>query len=502
MAPPASPRRTLVVAILGSSMAFLDGSVVNVALPVMQRELGITASTAAWIVESYALLLASLVLVGGALGDRFGRRRMFSAGALLFGAASAGCGCAPGAGLLVAARALQGAGAALLVPGSLSLIESAYPPDARGRAFGIWSTVTSVMTAGGPVAGGLVVAHASWRWVFFFNVPLAVATVVLAHGGVEDTRNEGAVQRMDWLGVTLVTAGLGAIVFALLDDGATAGARGEALLLAGGAGALVAFGFVESRAPAAMVPLSLFQSRNFAGTNLLTLLLYGALSGGLYFLPFDLIQVQRYDAAAVGAALLPLVLLVSVLSPVMGSLTARLGTRSLLVAGPLVSAGGFAWLAVPGIGGSYWTTFFPGVAVLGIGMGVTVAPLTVGVMASVDTDRAGVASGVNNAVARTGGLLAVAALGVVLRARFDGALDARLAALRLPAALATRATAERGKLGAADFTDLDDAAQATLRAAFDGAYVAGFRLLMAVSAVLTALGALAALLLIRSRPRR
>jgi EmrB/QacA subfamily drug resistance transporter len=502
MAPPASPRRTLVVAILGSSMAFLDGSVVNVVLPVMQREMGITASMAAWIVESYALLLASLVLVGGALGDRFGRRRVFSAGAVLFGVASAGCGCAPGAALLVAARALQGVGAALLVPGSLSLIESAYPPDARGRAFGIWSTVTSVMTAGGPVAGGLVVAHASWRWVFFFNVPLAVATVVLAHGGVEDTRDQETVQRMDWLGATLVTAGLGAIVFALLDSGATAGARGEALLLAGGAGALVAFGFVESRDPAAMVPLSLFRSRDFAGTNLLTLLLYAALGGGLYFLPFDLIQVQRYDPASAGAALLPLVLLMSVLSPVMGSLTARLGTRSLLVAGPLVSACGFALLAVPGIGGSYWTTFFPGVAVLGVGMGVTVAPLTVGVMASVDAHRAGVASGVNNAVARAAGLLAVAVLGVVLRARFDGSLDARLAALQLPAALATRATAERGKLGAADFADLDAAAQATLRGAFDGAYVAGFRLLLGVSAVLTALGALAALLLIRPRPRR
>jgi EmrB/QacA subfamily drug resistance transporter len=489
---PGDPRRTLIVAILGSSMAFLDSTVVNVALPVMQRELHVTVDLVQWIIEAYALFLASLVLVGGALGDRLGRRRVFSVGVVLFAVASAACGLAGDAYVLVAARAAQGIGAALLVPGSLSLISAAYPKNERGKAIGIWSTFTSITAAVGPVAGGLAVSHASWRWVFLFNVPVAIAVLALAHGAGPDTRDESAPPQMDWVGAALVTLGLGAIVYALIDDGAIVGARGEVALIGAGCAVLVGFVFFEARTAAPMVPLSLFRSRTFAGTNLLTLLLYGALGGALFFLPFNLIQVQGYDAASAGAALLPFILAISALSPLMGALSQRFGARPLLVLGSLVSAGGYALLALPAIGGSYWTTYFPGVLVLGIGMGIAVAPLTAAVMGSVDPHRVGVASGVSNAVARAAGLVAIAALGAVLRSRFDRALDERLALLRLPEGDAARVLSERGKLGAADFSGLDAATREAARAAFGAAYVSGFRTLIGVSAALAALGALAA----------
>jgi EmrB/QacA subfamily drug resistance transporter len=432
------------------------------------------------------------VLVGGALGDRLGRKRVFSAGVVLFAVASAACGSAPGAHVLVAARAVQGIGAALLVPGSLALISAAYPQAERGEAIGIWSMLTSITAAVAPIAGGVVVSRTSWRWVFLFNVPVAIGVLALGHKGVDDARDASASRRMDWPGAGLVTLGLGAMVYALIDDGATVGVVGEATLLTAGAAVLVGFVVFESRAAAPMVPLSLFRSRTFAGTNLLTLLLYGALGGALFFLPFNLIQAQGYDPAAAGAALLPFVVAISFLSPAMGALSHRFGARPLLVAGSLASAAGYVLLALPARGGLYWATYFPGIAVLGIGMGIAVAPLTTAVMTSVEDHQAGVASGVNNAVARAGGLVAVAALGVVLRVRFDRVLDERLAVLRLSAAASARIVSEREKLGAADLTALDATAREAARAAFGDAYVAGFRTLMLSSALLAALGALAA----------
>jgi EmrB/QacA subfamily drug resistance transporter len=485
------PRWTLLVAILGSTMAFLDGTVVNIALPVMQRQLGMTVDLAQWVVEAYSLFLASLVLVGGALGDHLGRRRVFSAGVVLFAAASVACGLAPGAVPLIAARAVQGVGAALLVPGSLSLISAAYVEAARGTAIGTWSAFSAITSAIGPLAGGWVVAHGSWRWLFFFNVPVAAVVVALARRHVVETRDETADPRMDWLGAALATAGLGAIVYALLEH--------RPLLLVVGGAALVAFVVVEARRPAPMMPLSLFRQRTFAGTNLLTFFLYAGLGGGLFFVPFDLIQVQGYGPAAAGAAILPFVLLVSLMSRWAGGLTARWGARPLLIVGPLVAAGGFALLA-PTLGGTYWSTFFPGIVVLGLGMGLTVAPLTTAVMGSVAAHHAGVASGVNNAVARAAGLLAIATLGLVVVTRFDHVLDEELARMSLPDAAARIVEAERARLVGADLAEVGDAAlRATLRRAFADAYVAGFRASMLVSAGLGLLGALCALWLVEPR---
>ena len=495
------------VSILGSSMAFLDGTVVNVALPVMQRDLRATVDEAQWVVEAYALLLASLVLVGGEAGDRLGRRRVFSWGVVIFAAASAGCGIAPTIGLLIVARCIQGIGAALLVPGSLSLISAAYPDAERGAAIGTWSAFSAITAAVGPVAGGWVVMHASWRWLFLFNLPLAVAVVGLAAMRVPETRDEGAPPGTDLAGASLATLGLGLVVYALIDSERTGGpgsARAVALLLLGGL-ALVAFVVAEARQSAPMVPLSLFRSRTFTGANLLTLLLYGALGGALFFVPFNLIQVQHYSPAAAGASLLPFILLVSSMSRWAGGLAARWGPRPLLFVGPLVASAGFALLAIPTRGGIYWTTFFPGVAVLGLGMGLTVAPLTTAVMGAVDPRHAGVASGINNAVSRTAGLLAVAGLGVLLLARFNQVLDDRLSGLSLSSALATAVAEERNKLGGADFSALDPPSREALREAFEVAYVASFRTVMIAGALLAALGALAGISLVEpagAEPRK
>jgi EmrB/QacA subfamily drug resistance transporter len=493
-------RWVLVVAILGSSMAFLDATVVNVALPVMQRSLDATVGQVQWIVEAYALLLSALVLVGGALGDRLGRRRVFTTGVVLFALASAACGAAPRIELLIAARALQGVGAALLVPGSLALISAAYPEKTRGGAIGKWSSWSAIMGALGPVAGGWVVQRASWRWLFFFNVPVALVVVALATRKVPETRDPDAPTRLDLAGASLATLGLGLVVYALVGAGGGAVSGSTTTLLLLGAVTLALFVIVEARQATPMLPLSLFRSRTFAGANLLTLMLYAAMGAAMFFIPFNLIQVQRYQPAAAGASLLPLVLLIAAMSPRAGALAERIGPRPFLFVGPLVAGAGFAVLALPGIGGSYWTTFFPGTVVLGLGMGLTVAPLTSTVMGAVDPRHAGVASGINNAVARTAALLAIAALGALLLHRFDRALDGPLAALALPPDAARAVAAERHRVGAADFSALAPALRAPLHEAFDHAYVAAFRALMLTCAALAALAALAGVTLTGPRP--
>jgi EmrB/QacA subfamily drug resistance transporter len=501
----AARRWALVVAILGSTMAFLDATVVTVALPVMQRELGATMAEMQWIVEAYALLLASLVLVGGALGDRLGRRRVFVVGTSIFAVASAACAAAPNAMALVVTRAVQGIGAALLVPGSLALVTAAYPDEDRGGAIGTWSAASSITTALGPVLGGWIVAHASWRFIFVINVPLGAIVVLLARRRVAETRDKMAPSRVDYAGALLAVLGLGALVYALLDAPNAGGISSlRSLVLIGlGVGMLVAFVAVEGRRRDPMMPLSLFRNRTFSGANLLTLLLYAALGGVLFFLPFNLIQVQGYAPAAAGASLLPFIVLVSVMSPFTGRLVDRFGPRLPLTVGPLVVAGGFLLLARPAIGGPYVTTFFPPMVVLGLGMGMTVAPLTATVMGAVVPSHAGVASGINNAVARVAALLAIAAFGVVLQARFDDVLDRDLDAMALAPDARAIVDGQRDRLVGADLGALPPDARNAVRRRIDAAYLAGFRTVMIVSGILSlggALGAAALLRGIRSAP--
>jgi EmrB/QacA subfamily drug resistance transporter len=497
---PGAERWVLAATILGSSMVFIDGTVVNVALPVLQVDLRATVAQVQWIVEAYALFLAALILLGGSLGDHFGRRRIFSFGVALFAAASVWCGVAPDANMLILARAAQGIGGALLTPGSLAIIGATFRADRRGRAIGTWSGATAITTTIGPVLGGWLVEHASWRWVFFLNVPLAVAVLAIAARHVPESRDEAAA-RLDGWGALLATLGLGGLTFGLIQSG-THGLHDPAVLGALGLGvaALAAFLVVEARSRAPMMPLELFRSRTFSGANLLTLLLYGGLAGALFFVPFNLIQVQGYSPTAAGAALLPFVLIMSGLSRWSGGLVDKYGARLPLVVGPLIAAAAAILYAVTGIGGSYWTTFFPAVAVQGVGMAITVAPLTTVVMGAVEVRPAGLASGINNAVSRTAGLLAVALMGVVVLTTFNRVLDARLEMLALPPEAAQALHAQRARLAAADVpAGLDPLTAAALRQAIDESFLDGFRLAMYVGAGLALAGALSALALIEGK---
>jgi EmrB/QacA subfamily drug resistance transporter len=490
----------LAASILGSSMAFIDGSVVNLALPALEHSLGATVRDAQWVVESYALFLASLLLIGGALGDQMGRRRVFAWGVATFAIASAACGLAPDPGWLIAARAVQGIGAALLVPGSLALLSATFPPEHRGRAIGIWSAGSSAAAGIGPVLGGWLIETVSWRWIFWLNLPLAAATLAIAITRVPESRAPDAKGTVDWLGAALATAGLWLMVYGLI---ATPSGRFDVRSAAAvGLGVLVlcAFGVTERRSANPMVPLEVFQSRTFTGANLLTLFLYTALGGAFFFLPFLLIQVHHYGATAAGAAMLPFIVLMFLLSPWVGGLADRFGARLLLVVGPFIVAIGYVLLALTGKSGSYWTTFFPGLLLLGFGMSVSVAPLTSAVMASAPPERAGAASGINNAVSRTAGLLAVAAFGLIASWRFNQVLDRWLEQHRAPPAVWRALAPERDRLaGARISAAVPSPWRAPARAAVAGAFEETFRVLMLLAAGLAVAAAGSAGVMIEPR---
>lgn len=491
----------LVATILGSSMAFIDSTVVNVALPTLQTELQATVADVQWVVESYALFVAALILVGGSLGDRFGRRRIFVLGVVLFALASAWCGLAPTVKQLIIARGLQGMGGALLIPGSLAIIGAAFTDEQRGAAIGLWSGFTAITSAAGPVLGGWLIETFSWRWIFLINLPLALIVVAISLWQVPESRDPQA-PKSDWLGAVLAVVGLGSMVYGLLES-ANAGFSAVVVgAMAIGIAILALFFWVESRLASPMMPLSLFRSRTFSGANLLTLLLYSALGGALFFLPFNLIQVQSYSSTSAGAALVPFPVIMFLLSRWSGGLVDRYGERLPLIIGPTIAAIGFGLMTLPGIGGRYWTTFFPAVVVLGLGMSICVAPLTTAVMNAVNVRYVGVASGVNNAVSRIASLLAIAVLGIVMLNRFNHSLNQRLAPLQLSTDAQQFLDTQRVNLAAASVPPgLSSEVAAAVQGAIAAAFVDGFRGVMGIAATLAIASAITAALMIERRQK-
>ena len=490
----APERWTLAATILGSSMAFLDGTVVNVALSAVQRELNASAGGVQWVVNAYALMLAALTLAGGALGDAYGRKRVYRLGVIVFALASLACGLAPSLPALIAARTVQGIGAALLVPGSLAMIGAVFDTARRGRGVGLWSAASSSMTLLGPVLGGWLVDAGSWRWVFYINLPLAVGVLLLLPRVPETSKPDS---RPDWPGAVSITAGLGGLAYAFTRAGE---AGWDTLALASlGVAALgsAAFLTTEARSSHPMLPLGLFRNRVFAGTNLLTFLLYGALGAVGLYLPLYLIGSRGFSATAAGASLLPLSLLLAALSGTFGGLADRHGPRLFLTAGPVLAGLGFALL---GLGrGSYLSAVLPGAVALGLGMAMTVAPLSSTVMGSATRELSGVASGVNNAVARAASLLAVAVLGLLLVGSYRTALERRLSAAQVPAAVRAQAVSQAAKL--ADL-NLPPGSSTAGQEAVNIAFGDAFRTVALASGALAALGGVAGFLLLGRREER
>ncbi|HYC97055.1 MFS transporter [Brevundimonas sp.] len=411
-------RWILVATVLGSSLTFIDGSALGVALPAIQNDLGAGPAATQWVSNAYLLTLGALVLIGGAAGDRFGRRRVFLIGVAVFALASIACGLASTVELLIAGRAVQGVGAALLTPGALAVIGSAFPPDERGKAFGTWAGAGAIFGMIGPLVGGWLADTADWRFIFWINVPLAVLTTVITLRAVPESRDESA-RGLDWPGALLAMTGLAALTWALTaapdlgwsDPLVLAG-------LAGGAALLAAFLWVEARERHPMMPLGLFRSSVFSGINLLTLLLYFALGGAMFFLPFDLIRVHGWSATLAGAAMLPFAVIMGLFSGLAGKMADRFGAKLSLSLGPVLAGVGLALLALPAPGAGYVDGPLAGMTMMAVGMTLAVGPLTAAVMGAVPPGHTGVASGINNAVARVAGLLAIALLGVILSAVF------------------------------------------------------------------------------------
>ena len=490
--------------ILASSMAFIDSSALNVALPTLQDDLQTSGAQLLWIVNTYLLMLAALILVGGSLGDKLGRKKVFMLGIGLFILASLACGLAPNIEFLLAARIAQGIGGAMMIPGSLAIITATFGPEHRGRAIGTWSAATTMVTIAGPVLGGCLADLGLWRGVFLINLPIGLAALLMLQFKVPESRNEAASPTIDYLGAILATLGLAGLTYGFIslpDLGLTHPYVYVSLL--GGSAALVGCGVVEAQSRHPMLPLHLFQSRTFSGANLLTLFLYGALNVGTFFLCLNLVQAQGYSQSIAGFADMPFALLLAGLSPWAGKLADHYGPRLSLIVGPTLAGFGFLLLSLVGVTqgpADYWTTFFPGIFVFGLGMAITVAPLTTAVMGSAPLHYAGTASGINNAVARTAGVLAIAIVGAMALFTFTQALTLHTADLHLSSEARSALQAVSARLGQTiDLGDISAAEAQVVEAAVKLAFVDTFRGVMLICAVLAWLSGFMGALLVERR---
>jgi EmrB/QacA subfamily drug resistance transporter len=496
-------RLILVACILGSGIAFLDGTVVNVALPAIQQDLGASLASQQWVVESYMLTLSSLLLVGGSLDDLFERRTVFAVGVAGFGVMSLACAVAPTVGFLIAARALQGVFGALLVPSTLAIIIATFPETERGAAIGSWTAWTGVSTVVGPLLGGALIDGASWRWIFLINVPVVLITLALTFKAIPRTESQQPGARVDFLGGALCAIGLGGVVFALIEQ-SRLGWSDPAVATAGVAGvlALIAFVVHERRTPNPMMPIDLFGSRNFAVGNLATLTMYAGLGGALFFVVIYLQQVAGYSALKAGAAFLPLTVLMFALSRRFGALADRYGPRWFMGFGPIIAGIGLFLLLRLDVKADYLTQLLPALVVFGLGLSMTVAPLTSTVLAAVEEKHSGVASGVNNAIARIAGLLAIAVLGAVVSLRFVAVLDERLGDRPLsPVARAAVEEAKVRSLSTAPANRVPPPERATVRKALEDASESAFRVGLGLGAALVIAGGVVSLVGIQN-PRR
>lgn len=493
----------LLAAILGSSMSSVDSTVVYVALPVLQAELGATVVQAQWIVEAYVLLQAALILVGGSLGDRYGRRRVFAIGLSLFVIASALCGLAATPSQLIGSRALQALGGALLAPSSLAVITAHFDDKNRGKAIGAWSGAIALAAAIGPLLGGWLIGSFSWRWAFYINVPIGLVTLAILFWKVPESRDEEVGGKLDWLGASLATLGLGGVTFGLIES-ANYGLGSPIVLtsIAVGLLSLLAFIWSQGRVAHPLMPLSLFRSNNFSGANLITLLLYGAFSVTLFFMPFNLIQIQGYTPLQAGASLFPISVVLGAFSGWAGGLVSKYGAKLPLIVGPLIVAAAFLFITQIGIGGSYWLTIFPAVVIMAIGLTIVFAPLSTTVMSSAPMRLSGTASGINNALISTANVLFVSLLGVVALSSFSSAVEQRIQPLQLPALAVSQIEAETVKLADASApASLNASQQAAVNDIFDLAFVDAFRVLMVFCTGLSVASAFVAWRMIDGKPR-
>ena len=487
----------LICAVLASTMAFVDESVVNVALPRMEADLHTSLSAMQWVINAYTLCMSALLLIGGAAGDRFGRRRIFMIGISVFAVASVACGLAPNPGALVTARALQGVGAAFLIPCGLALISAVYDEKERGAAIGVWSGASAVAAGAGPILGGWIVDHASWRAIFLINPILAIPALWIAVRYLVESRETEIRGGLDWSGALTVFLGLGGIVYGLIaaaavgwSDVSVSGTIVAGIVL------LLIFLRIERRSAAPMVPLGLFKSRQFSGVNLLTLFLYGALSGTFFFVPFLIIQVHGYSAAAAGAIFIPFALILGGLSKWSGRLMDRFGARWPLIMGPTIAAVALLLLALLSEDGRYFSFIAP-IVVLAFGMAITIAPLTTTVLNAVREEQTGVASGINNAAASVAGLLVIAVMGTVALRVLDLEIDAHLRRAQPSAAVRHEVEAARGGFVMPHASaQLSPAERASLQEISKASFAGTIHLVLLVMAALAFAGASVAVLMI------
>lgn len=496
---------TLLSTILASSLVFIDSTALNVALPALQEELGISGTELLWVINGYALFLSALLLVGGSLGDLYGRNKVFLVGLAIFSLSSLACGISQSPFQLIIARAIQGVGGALLTPGSLSIISSQFSSGSRGRAIGLWSTFSALTAVFGPILGGWLAGMGLWRVIFFINIPLSIIVFISMISKVPESKNPNP-GKLDWLGAILVTIGLAGITYAFIESPNYG--FGSLLILTSfviGVFGLVAFMLVQKKSSYPMMPLNLFKSSTFSGSNLLTLFVYAALGGAMFFLPLNLIQIQGYSEISTGLAMLPMIILIATISPLMGEFVDRHGCKLPLTIGPIIAGIGFFMFSRIGITdgiGDYWSTFFVSFVLLGLGMGITVAPLTTAVMGAVSNDSVGIASGINNTVARAAGVLAVALMGAMVLFAFKADVIEGLETLNIQEEFKKEIVLESSKFSAAQAPEaLTNENKDIINRLLKVAFVNSFNKAVYLASFLMLLGGIVTFFLIDNQPR-